>query len=152
MKNVLSLLMLFATFSLLTGCATIIGGSSYTAHVKVNEHPYAYIIHNGDNQGTGVAVFKVKWSNANAFSVTVNEENCNEQTISFERRAFRVGSFVGTVVGFTGIISGFPIPLGLAIDLATGALWKPDINEAGVSKTSRENYHYQIDYTGCEQQ
>jgi len=37
------------------------------------------------------------------------------------------GTFVGTILGWTGLVNGIPIPWGLGVDLATGALWKPNV-------------------------
>ena len=152
MKNLFYFLMLLATASILSSCATIIGGSKYYAKVQVPDHPNAKIEYKGDYQGTGEATFKAKRRKANNFSVTVKEEDCETQTIDFTQRQFRGWAFVGTVVVWTGVISTAPyiLPWGIATDLATGSLWKPDINEKGVTKQDFNHYIYRIDYTGCK--
>jgi len=139
-----------ATFSLLTSCATIIGGSKYYAHVKVDDYPNAKIEYKGTYQGAGNAVIKTKRAEANKFSVTIKEDDCETQTINYTQRIFRGWAFAGTIVGWTGIISGIPLPWGVAVDLSTGALWKPDITEKGVTKTDYKRYNYIIDYSGCK--
>jgi len=150
MKNLFNLLMLLAIASILSSCATIIGGSKYYAKVQVPDHPNAKIEYKGDYQGTGEASFKAKRKEANNFSVTIKEEGCETQTKDFTQRKFRGWAFAGTVVGWTGLYSGIPLPWGVAVDLSTGALWKPDINENGVTKQDFNHYIYRIDYTGCK--
>jgi hypothetical protein len=150
MKNLFYLLVLLAITSILSSCATIIGGSKYYAKVQVPDHPNAKIEYKGDYQGTGEATFKAKRKEANNFSVTIKQEGCETQTKDFTQRKFRGWAFAGTVVGWTGLYSGIPLPWGVAVDLSTGALWKPDINENGVTKQDFNHYIYRIDYTGCK--
>ena len=149
LKTGFNFLMLLAFFSMLTSCATIIGGSKYYAKVQVPDHPNAKIEYKGDYQGTGEATFKVKRKEANNFSVTIKEDGCETQIKNFKQRKFRGWAFAGTVLGWTGLINGIPLPWGVVVDGATGAWWKPDINEKGVTKQDFNNYIYQIDYTGC---
>lgn len=137
---------------LFSGCATIIGGSRYYAHVIVVDYPDATISYKGNVKGNGYAAFKVPRKEANEFSVIVKEENCKEQTFDFTKRSFRGWALFGTITGWTGLINGIPIPWGIAVDGMTGALWKPDITEKGVTKTDYKHYNYYIDYTGCKQQ
>jgi len=150
-----------AIFSLAAGtvlfssCATIVGGGKYYAHVNIKNHPNAVISYNGEVLGQGYAAFKVPRREANSFSITLKEENCEEQHFDFKERSFRGWAFVGTLITWTGLsINGgpwLPIPFGVIVDGATGAFWKPDINEKGVTKTDYKNYNYLIDYTGCKQ-
>lgn len=149
MKNLFYLLILFATFNLITSCATIVGGSKYYAHVKVKDHPNATIEFQGVSQGTGDAVFKVKRAKANKLSITIKEDGCESQTVNYTERTFRGWAFAGTVIGWTGIIGNVPLPWGVAVDLATGALWKPNITERGIKKIDYKHYNYLIDYDGC---
>lgn len=152
MKNLISFLTLLATYSLLTSCATIIGGSKYYAHVKIEDHPNAKIEYNDVYQGTQNAMIKIKRKEADKFAVTIKEEGCETQTIGYNQKAFRGWAFAGTVIGWTGLYGGFPLPWGVAVDLATGALWKPDINENGVTKVDYKNYNYLVDYSGCKEE
>lgn len=150
MKKFIYLLTLLAAYGLLTSCATIIGGSKYYAHVKVEDHPNAKIEYKDVYQGTQNASLKVKRKEADKFAVTIKEEGCKTQNIGFQQKKFRGWAFAGTVIGWTGLYAGIPLPWGVAVDLATGALWKPDIDEKGVTKLDYKNYNYQIDYTGCK--
>jgi hypothetical protein len=138
----------FVFFS--SSCATIIGGSKYYAHVYVENHPNASISYKGVSGGYGSAVFKVPRSEANHFTITVSEENCAKQNFTFQQRKIRGWALAGTILGWTSIISGIPVPIGLFVDLGTGALWRPDIMEKGVSKIDIKNYNYIItNYNNC---
>ena len=153
-KNIFLFFFLVLLASILTSCATIVGGSKYYAKVHVPNHPTAKIEYKNAYQGmgevgTGEVVFKVDRKEAKNFSVTVKKDSCETQTQHFTQRKFRGWAFFLTIVGWTGIINGIPIPWGVAVDVATGALWKPDINEKGVSKQDYKHYIYRIDYTGC---
>jgi hypothetical protein len=130
-----------------SSCATIIGGHRYRAHVNVNDHPDAIIKYKGMVVGQGSASFKVPRSEANKLEIKVKEQNCEEQTFEYTKRSFRGWAFVGTLVTFTSV---YYIPYGAIIDLANGALWKPDVHEKGVYKMNYNNFNYSIDYTGCE--
>ncbi|GHM99236.1 hypothetical protein WSM22_07260 [Cytophagales bacterium WSM2-2] len=84
---------------------------------------------------------------ANRLSLTVKEKGCKDQTFEYRTRAFRGWALVGTLFTFT---TSTYVPYGLGIDLATGALWKPNEAEPGVSKHNYKNYQYTLNYTGCE--
>ena len=153
MKNYFYFLAFLAIASIMTSCATIIGGSKYWAKVQVPDHPNAKIEYKGIYQGTGEASFTAKREEANKFSVTIKEEGCETETKNFTQRSFRGWAFVGTLVTWTGLtVNGawLPIPFGVIVDGATGAWWKPDINEKGVSKQDYKHFNYRIDYTGCK--
>ena len=136
---------------LLSSCATIVGGSKYNAHIAVVNNPKAQIIYNGAVRGTGNAVIKVKRSEANQFSFTVQEEGCKEQTFIYTSRTFRGWAFAGSIIFFTGITNGIPLPWGVGLDLATGSVWKPSIWEKGIFKDDYKNYRYEVNYTSCKQ-
>jgi hypothetical protein len=135
-----------------SGCATIVGGSKYNAKVRVPDHPEAEIKYEGSYKGKGEANFKAKRRDADDFTVTIEKEDCKSKTRRFSQRSFRGWSFFGTLVGWTGFIPGttIPLPTGFIVDMATGALWKPDISEKGVSKQDYDNFIYTVNYEGCE--
>jgi len=137
-----------ATLSL-ASCATIVGGSRYNASIHVPDHPKAKISYEGVYLGMGQSFFKIKRSKANSFSVQVEEEGCEPQKFNFTQRSFRGWAFAGTIVTWTGYSSGILIPWGVGLDLITGALWKPDVQEKGVLKIDYKNYFYVLDYKGC---
>ncbi len=149
-------IVLFACMALVIsqGCATIAGGSKYYAHVVVEGHPAAAITYEGMTKGYGSAVLKVPRKEANKLVVTVSEKGCPTVQKQFTQRKFRGWAFVGTLVTFTGLtVNGMwlPIPFGVMLDGATGAWWKPDVEEMGVSKTDFKNFNYVIRYNECEQ-
>lgn len=134
---------------LLSSCGTIIGGSKYNAHITVVNNPNAQIVYKGVVRGTGNAFIKVNRNEANQFTFTVKEEGCKEQTYHYTSRTFRGWASAGSLI-FTAFRSGIPLPWGIGIDLATGALWKPSIWEKGIFKDNYKNYRYEVNYTNCE--
>jgi hypothetical protein len=151
-KNLLNLILLFSITGIISSCATIVGGGKYWAKVQVPDYPDAKIEYKGVYQGTGEANFKAKRNEAHQFSVTIKKDGCEEQTTDFTNRTFRGWAFVGSLVGWTGLYNGIPLPWGIAVDAATGAWWKPDINENGVTKQDFNHFVYQINYTGCPEE
>jgi hypothetical protein len=151
-KKTLTILLTTLTASmLLPGCATIVGGSKYYAHVTVDGHPNATIYYKGYSEGKGYAAFRVPRREANAFAVTIKEENCENQNFLYKERSFRGWAFFGTLVGWTGVSpDGVPLPWGMIVDLLDGSLWKPSLVEKGVTKTDYKHYNYLIDYDKCE--
>jgi len=154
MRILCYILTCFVITSLFSSCATIAGGSQYWAKVQVNGHPNAKIEYEGIYEGTGDASFKVKRSEADQLTIKITEDGCETETKKFTQRTFRGWAFVGTIITWTGLsINGgpwIPIPFGVIVDGATGAWWKPEINEKGVSKQDYKHFMYQIDYTGCD--
>jgi hypothetical protein len=153
MKN--SLINLFVSVLLIfivlgfSSCATIFGGSKYYAHVTVEDHPNATIKYNGSMRGKGHATIKLNRKDANKLSFEVKEEGCEPQTVDYVGRSFRTWAFIGSALGWTGLVNGIPLPWGVAVDLATGAVWKPNLKEKGITKQDSKNYNYSITYKGC---
>jgi len=134
-------------------CAVIAGGSRYYANVVVEGHPKAKISHNGQTKGYGNSTVKLLRKDANNLTFTISEEGCPTVDKTFTKRTFRGWSFVGTLVTWTGLsINGgpwIPIPFGVIVDGSTGAWWKPDVNEVGISKVDYKNYNYNLTYEEC---
>ena len=133
----------------LSSCATIVGGSKYNAVVIVRNHSDAKITYNGVYRGSGTALLMINRNHANAVSFTVKSEGCDERKYDFNSHVFRGWALLGTLVTWTGAAAGIPLPWGLATDTATGAFWKPNVMEKGVSKENYKNYTYVLDYEGC---
>lgn len=134
----------------LMSCSTIIGGSKYNAHIVVQDRPNAKIYHNGEVKGTGSATIPIFRKDANKFTFTVKEDGCEEQQFNYTSRTFRGWAFVGTILSFTGLIEGIPIPWGVVIDLSLGSVWKPNVNEKGITKDDYKNFKYKVNYTSCK--
>ena len=143
MKKTIIILWCVATVLFLSSCATIFGGEKYNAKVYVPDHPNAVISVDGQYKGKGEANFKVKRKYADRFKITVEEENCEPETTLFTSRTFRGWALTGTIVGWTW---------GVIVDAATGAWWKPDITEKGVSKIDYDNFLYTINYNAIPKQ
>ena len=106
---------------------------------------------NGQFVGRGEAVVSVKRKLANQFSFTVESDECERETYRYNTRTFRGWSFFGSLIFWTGATSsGLPLPFGIVLDGATGAWWKPNVNESGVYKKSLKNFEYKVNYFGCE--
>jgi len=131
--------------ALFTSCGTIIGGSSYNAHVLIDNRPTAKIYCNNEYKGAGDATFKVKRKDANKLIITVKEDGAQDQVFEYKSRKFRGWAFAGTVLGWTGFIGSVPVPWGVIMDLSTGSLWKPDVSEKGIVKEDYKNYNYHLE-------
>lgn len=135
-------LMLFGS-----GCATIVGGSKYSADVMVDDHPDADIFYNGRQYGKGFADIRIPRKEADKLTFTVKKDGCENQDFKYVSRKLRGWAIVGTIFTWTG--NPIPIPYGLIVDLATGAVYKPDTSEPGVRKDNYKRFEYTLDYTGC---
>ena len=150
MNNVLKRIVLVLSVSaFLSSCATICGGSKYYAQVLVPNNPNAQVIYQNEVRGTGGAFIMMKRKNANKFSFTIRGKGCEPQTYNYTKRTLRGWAMAGTLITWTGLVSGIYIPWGLGVDLATGALWKPNVAEGGVVKVDSKNFKYVVNYSGC---
>jgi hypothetical protein len=152
-KNTTQLLsgIAISTCFFMTSCATIIGGSNYNAHITVKDHPNATITYKNGFVGKGTASIKVPRREANQFYLEIKENGCKTQIDSFTTRSFRGWAFAGTIIGWTGVTpTGIPLPWGIVTDLVTGALWKPNVSENGITKLDIKNYNYLINYKACD--
>ena len=80
---------------------------------------------------------------ANMLNVTVQEGDDEPQTTLFTGRKFRGGTLACDILLLWWVP---PVFGGVIVDAITGAWWKPDANEAGVSKIDNDNYLYTITY------
>jgi len=155
MKTKFALLLFLCVYIFVTtSCATLFGGRSYNANVLIDS-PDAQIIYKGMHVGYGNANISVPRRQADQLTITVRKDFCETQQFRYTRKSFREWAFLGTVVGWTGIVRYdddiiIPLPLGIVVDGITGAWWKPDILENGVYKINYKNYNYLINYTGCD--
>lgn len=148
-KNNIILFVLIAIL-FISGCATIVGGSKYNAHIVVKDNPNALIFYKGEKIGSGSVIYKVKRKDANKLIFIVREEGCEEQEFSFKFKKLRGWALFGSIAGWTGSLGPVPFPFGTIVDISTGALWKPNIAEKGVTKENYKNFKYTLDYSGCK--
>lgn len=150
MKSIKSILVIAVIPSLvLTGCATIVGGSRYNAHIVVADNPDAKIVYQHEVIGTGNAYVKVPRSQADQFEFIVRQNGCEERKYSYHSKSFRTGAFIGTLICWTGLVGGIPIPWGAFLDFATGAIWKPNESEHNVIREDYKNFKYLVYYPNC---
>jgi len=161
-KQALTGIIILISVYLLSGCATIVGGMRYNALVEVPKYPDAQVKCNISHLKDGQNRFRLKRSDADKVEFTISHEGCADQTTRFYSRKIRGWALTGTIVGWTGLsLEGgdpnsteddtwIPVPWGVFLDGMTGAWWKPDEFELGVTKQNMNNYIYSIDYKGCD--
>lgn len=140
MKNKLPILLaLIFLFSQLSSCGVIFGGSRYNGTFVANGRPNADIYINGEKVGQGEVTKMLKRDKD--LQVEIKEEGCEPVTKNFDNR-FRTGNFILSVLTW-GII-------GIAVDLGTGASYKPDHrNDASITRMSDKDFQFSID-SNCE--
>ncbi|WP_157601029.1 hypothetical protein [Persicobacter sp. CCB-QB2] len=148
MKRLLYLLFLIPLF--FSSCATMFGGGKYRARIVVPDHPNAKIEYMGSVRGMGDATVLVPRKDADKLSLKISEKDCEAQMVNYHRKVFRGWAFTGSLLGWTGLLNGIPLPWGIAVDGINGAFWKPDVRESGIFKEDYNNYIYQINYNGCK--
>jgi hypothetical protein len=142
MNKVLKIIGVICFSSMILGsCGTIFGGSTYNAHVVVNNNPNAKIYYKDEFVGTGDATFKVKRYNANKFNITLKNSGCQDQTFVYKKSSIRGWALAGSLLSWS--------TYGIIVDAVTGALVKPNVNEKGLSKENYKNFKYTLDYAGC---
>lgn len=139
MKRLLFVFLSLAAFELsFSSCATIVGGAKYNARVRVPDHPNAKISINGMYRGNGEASTLVDRKACDMINITVQEGDDEPQTSVFSGKRFRTGTLIADILAF--------FPGGIIIDAITGAWWRPDEREMGVSRIDVDNYLYTITY------
>lgn len=141
-RNLLLMLVIIAFAMSLSSCAAMFGTKSYTAKVSVPDHPDATISVNGIEYGRGEASCVVARKDANKLMITVEEEGCEPEVNNFTGRKFRGGMFVLDLF-FTWLP---PVPVGIIVDGATGAWFKPDVDDPRIQKINGRTYLYTLSY------
>lgn len=144
MKYSPSLFIIISLISL-SSCATIFGGSSYLAEITVKDHPKMKISYKGKEIGKGHAFIHIRRKNADKIAFTLSEKGYENSTVYFNRRSFRGAALVGSLLTPAYL---YIIPIPVIVDVSTGALWKPNLFERGVSKVNYNHYRYLLEYTG----
>lgn len=141
MKKRISIVALLLSMSImLNSCGVMFGGSRYQGTIIAKNHPNAEIYANGKKLGNGqvTALFERN----KPLNVEVKETGCETKTQTFNRK-FRTGNFILSVLSF-GLI-------GLAVDLGTGASYKPNHkSDPAVQKVSTKDYTFTIELPACK--
>jgi hypothetical protein len=128
----------FLSFTL-SGCGVMFGGSKFSGSIVAKDHPNAQIYVNGNNIGKGTAIGL--YPRNRPLTVELRQEGCENRTQTFDN-TFRTGNFILSLVMW-GLV-------GVAVDLGTGASYKPDHkSNPAIEKMSDKNYTFTIDYPGC---
>ena len=120
-------------------CGVMFGGSRYDATIIAKDHPEADIYVNGRKAGKGVVSGSYKRDKE--LQVEIKQEGCEDHSVTFEN-TFRTGNFILSAFAW-GI-------LGIAIDLGTGAAYKPDHrHDPAIEKQSDKNYIFTVEHPDC---
>ena len=136
MKTILLMTLLSLIFC---SCGVMFGGSKYQGTITAKDHPNAQIYVNGNKAGQGTVTGLYKRDRP--LNIELKQDGCDPKTQTFDN-TFRTGNFILSLLSW-GLV-------GIAIDLGTGASYKPDhISNPAIQKMSDKNYNFTIDYSGC---
>lgn len=135
LKNFCFILLLMSA----TSCGVIFGGSRFSGSVIVKDHPKADIYVDGRKIGKGSAMGS--FPRNRPLAVEIKEKECESQTRTFNK-SFRTGNFILSILSW-GLV-------GVAVDLGTGASYKPDHrHDPSINRLSDKSYVFIVDYSGC---
>lgn len=140
MKNTI-LIPLFAILSSLvfSGCGVMFGGARFNGSILVKDNPEAKIYVNGNQIGRGAAIGS--FPRNQPLTVQLKKDGCETKTQTFNK-TFRGGNFVLSLFMW-GLV-------GIAIDLGTGASFKPDhTHDPAIQKEDFKNFTFNMTYEGC---
>jgi hypothetical protein len=140
LKNWTNVLVMLTLLSLvLSSCGVMFGGSKYSGSIIARDHPNAQIYVNGKSIGKGTAVGL--YPRNKPLTVELKQDGCENETQTFDN-TFRTGNFILSLVSW-GLV-------GIAIDLGTGASYKPDHkSDPAIQKMSEKSFTFTVDYSGC---
>ena len=125
---------------LFNNCGVIFGGSKYNGTIVAKDHPNAEIFINGQKMGNGQVTSL--FPRDKTLQVELKQEGCPTKTQNFDRK-FRTGNFIWSILS-TGLV-------GLAVDLGSGASYKPDhVSNPAVTKKDTKNFTFMVDYPDCK--
>ena len=140
MKKISIIALLLSITILFNSCGVMFGGSKYQGTIVAKDHPNAEIYANGKKLGNGTAT--ALFHRDQPLVVEVKQEGCETKSQTFDK-SFRTGNFILSVFSF-GLI-------GLAVDLGTGASYKPNHKKnPEVQKVTDKDYTFNIDYSNCK--
>lgn len=136
MKNKITLVIgLMAAMTLLNSCGVIFGGSKYQGLIVAKDRPEATIYVNDEKIGVGQVTGLYKRNRT--LKVELKEEGYESVVKNFDNR-FRTGNFILSVVTLWVV--------GIAVDLGTGAAYKPDHKgNPNIQKLSTKKFSFTVD-------
>jgi hypothetical protein len=140
MKKIITLFLLSVLLtSTFTGCGVMFGGSKFNGSIIAKDHPKAKIFVSGNKVGEGTA--SIIHPRNLPLIVEVKQDGCESKTQTFTN-TFRTGNFILSLITW-GLI-------GIAVDLGTGAAYKPDhISNPAIQQMSDKNFVFSVDYSDC---
>ncbi len=131
---------LISTSLLVSSCGVMFGGSKYQGKIIAKDHPNAEIYVDGEKLGNGEVTSLFKRNKE--LRVELREEGCQPKVQVFQNR-FRTGNFILSLLTF-GLV-------GIAVDLGTGASYKPDHKgNSKIKKLSDKNYEFTVENPDCK--
>ncbi|QNL51800.1 hypothetical protein H8S90_09585 [Olivibacter sp. SDN3] len=136
MKNKITLVIgLVAAMPLMNSCGVIFGGSKYQGLIIAKDRPKATIFVNDEKAGVGQVTSLYKRNRP--LKIELKEEGHESVVKNFDNR-LRTGNFILSVV--TSWV------VGIAVDLGTGAAYKPDHKgDPNIQKLSTKNFSFTVD-------
>lgn len=136
MKKLNFIAIILFVIALLPSCAVITGGSSYNAHLNVDDE-FVNIYYKGEMIGSGQGTAVVRRKDADNLTFVLKKDGFQDQQIYYNKASLRGWNIVGSA--FIGVI-------GIAVDGITGAWWKPYAKDSTIEKHDCNNFFYQIHY------
>lgn len=152
-KKLSAIISIVVTILILPSCGTVFGGSTYFAHVVIENKTTAKIYHKDEYKGTGNAMIEVNRTKASQLSLQVKSEGCKDQTFDYTTLSIRpVVLGFDLYFGLAGLLAGgfYLAPIPLIADFVTGGIYKPNNKDARIIKEDDKHFKYLINYTGCE--
>lgn len=142
MKQTIKVIVLLLCSSIIfSSCGVMFGGSKFTGSIVAKDHPNAEIYVDGNKLGTGTAV--TLHPRNRPMVVELKQDGCEPKTQTFHN-TFRTGNFILSVLSW-GL-------LGIAVDLGTGAAYKPDhLANPSIERMSDKNFVFTVNYDGCDE-
>lgn len=123
----------------LSGCGVMFGGARFNGSILVKDNPAAKIYVNGNQIGRGAAIGS--FPRNQPLTVELRKDGCETKTQTFNK-TFRGGNFVLSLFMW-GLV-------GIAIDLGTGASFKPDhVHDPAIQKDDFKNFTFNMTFEGC---
>ena len=146
-KKLSAIISIVVTILILPSCGTVFGGSTYFAHVVIENKTTAKIYHKDEYKGTGNAMIEVNRTKASQLSLQVKSEGCKDQTFDYKTLSIRpVVLGFDLYFGLAGLLAGgfYLAPIPLIADFVTGGIYKPNNKDARIIKEDDKHFKYLI--------
>ncbi len=122
-----------------TSCGVMFGGSKFSGSIIAQDHRDAQIYVDGQKLGKGTAIGL--FPRNRPLTVELKQEGCENKSQTFNK-TFRTGNFILSLLTWGWV--------GIAIDLGTGASYKPDHRaNPSIERLTDKNYLFTVDYSEC---